>query len=136
MLATLEMNEKQKRSGSIFILPGLPYAFIRALPSSPHTFSQPHGQQDAVYTKMNKGVCDEWTTSNFKDKEKSPTCIQEERVTYERPERNSTLIECSFQILSTADNGAGHRGVGVCLDHPLCGVLENTHSWVLSAEHA
>lgn len=72
MLATLETNEKQKRSGSVVILPGLPHACIRALPSNRHTFSEPRGLQDAVYTKMNKGVCDEQTTSNFKDKEKKP----------------------------------------------------------------
>lgn len=32
--------------------------------------------------------------------------------------------------------GWSQRAEGLWLDHALCGVLENTHSWVLSAEHA
>lgn len=55
-----------------------------------------------------------------KIKTKSPACVQEESVTYERPERNSTLTECSFQILSAADNGADHRGLKVCDWITLC----------------
>lgn len=51
--------------------------------------------------------------NNFKSqrerKKKSPTCIQEGKVTYKRTEWNLTLSECSFRILNMGDNGAGHR---------------------------